>query len=132
VVTVTEEATMANGMRRRWWAVGGLLVVQGAALVASCSTNVGESDCLLLATTLGTVEQERCDGGDAGFMTAYRDTITYAANGNCVNITSVRDQDELEACVACLRDTSCYDAAAFCDDPDAATLPETCVGQLQL
>jgi hypothetical protein len=128
---MTEEATMASSRRRRW-AAGGLLVIQGAALAASCSDDLGEQDCILLATTLGTVRQVACDGGDAGFVEAYSDTVDQAANGNCANITSIRDQDELTACVACLLDASCYDAAAFCADPDAAALPGACVEQLQL
>jgi hypothetical protein len=129
---MTEEATMASKRRRRWWAAGGLIVIQAAALVASCSDDLGEQDCILLATTLGTVKQVACDGGDAGFVEAYTDTVNLAANGNCANITSIRDQDELTACVACLLDASCYDAAAFCADPGAATLPAACVEELQL
>ena len=96
------------------------------------ATHLGEQDCILLATTLGTVRQVACDGGDAGFVEAYSDTVNLAANGNCANITSIRDQDDLTACVACLLDASCYDAAAFCANPGAATLPGACVEQLQL
>jgi hypothetical protein len=118
--------------RRRRWAVGGLLLIQGTALAASCSEDLGDQDCILLATTLGRVRQVACDGGDAGFVEAYTDTVNLAANGNCANITSIRDQDELTACVACLLDASCYDATAFCADPGAATLPGACVEQLQL
>jgi hypothetical protein len=88
--------------RRRRWAVGGLLLIQGTALAASCSEDLGDQDCILLATTLGRVRQVACDGGDAGFG------------------------------VACLLDASCYDATAFCADPGAATLPGACVEQLQL
>lgn len=118
--------------RRRWVLAGGLLVGQLAVLVASCSQGLGESDCTLLATAIGKFEQDRCDGGDAGYLNGYMNTINYAANGNCANITSIRDQDDLTACVACLLDASCYDAAAFCADPGAATLPGACAEQLQL
>ncbi len=122
---------MAITRRRRWFWAGGLLVVQGAALLASCSESLGEKDCQALAAALGKAES-RCRGGRGGDV-GMDETISYAANGNCANITSVRDHEQLrDECIPCLEDPSCYDAAALCDDPDAATLPDTCVGQLQL
>jgi hypothetical protein len=118
---------------RRRWVVGGILAIQGAVLAISCSEGIGEQDCLQLADALGQVERSRCGGGDAGYKAAYGDTIDWAANFNCDNITSVRDHVALvDACIPCLLDASCYDAAAFCADPDASSLPATCQDQLQL
>jgi hypothetical protein len=112
---------------------GGLLAVQGAAAAASCSTGIGEADCKLLADAMGQVEQLRCDGGDAGYTKAYNDTVQAAANFNCANITSVRDDDALKTeCIPCLLDASCYDVTAFCADPNDASLPAACQNQLQL
>jgi hypothetical protein len=119
--------------RQRWWAAGVLLLAQGAALAVSCSLTVGEQACFDLASALGAVQQYRCGGGDAGFQQGYQNTIDIAANGNCANITSVRDQDELtNACIPCLLDASCGDTAALCAGPADASLPPACVGQLQL
>jgi hypothetical protein len=123
---------MASRGRWRGGLLCGALVVQGAALAASCTT-LGESDCVLLANTLGTVEASRCGGGDAGFVKGYDLVQDIAANGNCGNITAVRDQDQLMQCVACLLDASCYDAGALCSGGfDAAGFPATCDDQLQL
>jgi hypothetical protein len=119
--------------RRRRWLAGGLLAVQGAAVVAACGPGIGEKDCNALADALGKVEGERCDGGDAGYGEARTGTIDWAANFNCANITSVRDHDALHVeCIPCLLDASCYDVTAFCTDPDAAVLPDACRDQLQL
>jgi hypothetical protein len=126
------EATMTRMQRRRWVA-GGLLAVQGAVLAVSCSAGIGEQDCLQLADALGNVEKDRCGGGNAGYTTVYQATINGAANGNCANITSVRDHVALvDACTPCLLDADCYDAATFCTDLDAAVLPAACLEQLQL
>ena len=117
--------------RKRWrWAMGSLLVVQGAALAASCAPGVGEEDCEMLVSALGVV-QSRCVGGDAGPLGQL--VIEHAANYNCANITSIRnDNDLVNECIPCLQDASCYDAAALCaDDPDAS-LPDACLEQLQL
>ena len=117
--------------RRRWrWAAGGLLVMQGAALAASCALGVGELDCDALVSALGKV-QSRCVGADAGSLGQL--VLDHAANYNCANVSSVRsDDDLLNACIPCLLDASCYDAAALCaGDPDAS-LPDACLEQLQL
>lgn len=111
--------------RWRWGLAGGVLVVQGAALAASC-TDVGESGCNALASAI----QDRCDGG------VVDDYITYVANGNCANISAVRDYEQLvDECIPCILDASCYGAdtaAAFCSESDSATLPDACDNQLQL
>jgi hypothetical protein len=124
---------MTRTKRRRWWLAGGLLVIPGVVVAASCSQGLGYDDCLLLARTLGEVAETRCDGGDAGYTRVYNQTINVAANYNCANITSVRDDDALRnECIPCLLDAGCYDVTVFCAESDAATLPDACLDQLQL
>jgi hypothetical protein len=125
---------MAMRRRWRWLAAGGALLAPALVLGISCTSGLGEQDCLLLAEAVGTVEKETCGLGDAGFTQGYSDTVNLVANGNCAHITSVRDQDELVECIFCLLNASCYDAGALCSGSglDAAVLPDACANQLQL
>ena len=125
---------MTSTRRRRWWVAGGVLAVQAVGLAASCSTPLGEQDCMRLADAVGAVKQYTCDGGDAGFAEGYAETLKWVANGNCSNITSVNDQGAFEECLSCLADASCYDGGGLCGgELDAGTrsmLPEGCAYQL--